>query len=376
LSHSDEARSLSASNLSSDYSDEEDQPVTYKYVHLDEKAANTCDAAMLGFLMLQYHFDLMYIVPIILHGISQAFQICLTAQFFLVIEGLEDMYETEQYDKVVDIMKNIEIHNLTLQGPFKNTSLYEDSIQFSKVYDWADGMCGKQLFPHSGNMTRYVTFFVLMLLFGRATSDIGNILWKQWVLAHLSKDSTHMEELDEKTLIALEKPPKKLHLAHANYVTEGLCFVFVFLPHFVCHIWIACLGAKYVCMMDQTDKIIKSAIKLYFITKFDGIIAKAFFAAQFKKLLKGACYKVPHRPGSARSFCDGELMTSFGTTVIKIIVGTIFSLITKYFLFPRKFHFAHLCDQYFDMFPALAPWNQLILGNVTPGLSWHNPFFS
>jgi hypothetical protein len=352
---------------SSDDSDGEEQGPRYKLLSLDPKGTSTPDAAMLGFLMLQYDFDITYIVPIVIHGISQFFQVVLCFEFFLFADTLEDMYEPAQYNKVAEIMREARKHNVSLIGNLSGTPLDIESQNYSRVFDWAHKQCSKH--DVSTTYSSVVSIMVLMLLCGKAVNDLLEIGSKQWVMSHLSWDSSEMEELDSDTKDALRKPPKKTQLAHAGICTQLLSCIFIFLPHFCTHIMVAFLSAKYVCVQSQIDKIIKSAIKLYFITKFDPMIAKAFTSAYFKKLLKSAEYKIP------KSHNEREWHASWGSTVLRLLVAFVFALVCQSFIFPGKFMFGDECDQYLGQFPSEHPMNQLVFGNATTvGLKYSAPF--
>merc|ERR1719316_1337784 len=86
-------------------------------------------------------------------------------------------------------------------------------------------------------------------------------------------------------------------------------------------------GAKFLSLLDKVNKIIKSFIKLYFISKFDAQIAKAFLAPNFAKLLKVSVYVAPKDAKTHpmwSSFCSGVFRLLWAGFVAAFIYKVVF----------------------------------------------------
>jgi len=330
--------------------------------------AGTVDAAICGLAAANINFDIAFIVPVLLHMMSQAIQIVVLVMFFShQVEPMESAYEGAQWPHVQGAIKA----SLATGIPVKSLNAtngggVKDENGVIQVYPAVHAWLAKQCMSNAGDI---VNIFAISLLVGNAMKDLIKIIWSMKTV--LSLPSKGAKEADK---ISLEKPPAKFQITEMKCLWKVITTLLIFLPHIWTHAMIAYQGAKFLSLLSKVNKIIKSFIKLYFISKFDAQIAKAFTAPNFAKLLKVSVYVAP------KDAKPHPMWSSFCSGVFRVFFAFFLAVIIYEVVFDRVGTLDDLCLQYQVKFPEQV--KTYCIGNDengvggTCGMDWSNPFNS
>lgn len=330
------------------------------------KVAQTKDAAVLSLICLRYHWSMGLLWPIFLHVCSQIFQFVIAIKFLkLRIEPLGVMYEGPQYTLLTDIIERSISTGTNLTAnysePGSPMALYEP---YKAVSKFALQACTSKA-EFDQTTATVVAICVIILLLGKFLMDASDFI-ENSIIMQFHMDSFGEEKDREKDGKAIEKamitPAAKTSIDTVHWVTKILIIFLVYLPHMLCQCFIAYVGAKYVLMQPSIGRMVKSALKIYFITKLSAFLMKAFASANMNKMTGGAVmsFKTEEKcppVGWFQSVCK--------SLCLFILAGLWASMFVFY-----KGHglitVGNLCKEYNNLFPALTS------ANCLPSMPWSN----
>jgi len=259
------------------------------------KMTSTKDCAVMSMLCLSYGVEIGLLWPVFLHFITQGFQFFLVAEFFQQkVLPLAAMFKSPQVDLVDQMIQLAISSNTTIQNfnysiaPWNVTEL---AGQGGALPEWIFTRCALNLdIPQSAVDVLMVA--LVMLLFGKFWGEVSSFfenadlfLFKMGseVDPDRDKDKSH-----KAIKTALETPASKCSITAVAMHVKIVIVVLIYLPHLICQVVIVFVGAQYILVQPTLGVMIKSALKIYFISKFSGIMLKAYTGENMKKLTNGA----------------------------------------------------------------------------------------
>jgi len=316
----------------------------------------TTDAAILACSRLK-HTDKMnsldmfgFLASFLLHIGTQGIQIVLLWLMFSgPVEGMEDPYESAQFNATSAALKNaIANTNKTLGTYPANTSLD------LALATYTHAQCKGNTSPIG------VHFIFLILWFAISWDAITTTCHRYVVLWRIPKAD---ESVDTATAVDLASAPKEGNhdITHLGLVWKVFIGIFILLPHTISMLFLCWTGTKMQAFAPTVVVQAKAALKLGVITTISANMMTWFGCHHMHKYMgvdetvKPITVAVNYRilkstakPSGLAKITTGRAWMTWGETVVKAIAGLIFCSLVVFWWFDNKRTFNVLCEEYFE----------------------------
>jgi len=257
------------------------------------KMTSTKDCAVMSMLCLSYGCEIGLLWPVFLHFVTQFFQFFLVAEFFQQkVLPLTAMFKSPQVD-LVEGMINLAISsNTTIQNfNYSIAPWNQFAGQGVALPGWIFTRCALNLdIPQSAVDVLMVA--LIMLLFGKFWGEVSSFFENADLFLFQMGSEVDSDRDKDKSHAAIKKaletPASKCSITAVAMHVKIVIVVLIYLPHLICQVAIVFTGAQYILVQPTLGVMIKSALKIYFISKFSGIMLKAYTGENMKKLTNGA----------------------------------------------------------------------------------------
>jgi hypothetical protein len=270
------------------------------------------------------------------------------------------MFEKAHMPTVMQLIDLSMEHDLPLDTPnYTLTSLENETwldkpiANYTGVYGFANGYCASmgRLPPLT---TEILMLISVLVLCGKGINEIG-LFGDQILNFFRMKNFLSMSVVDRedrKALhVALTTPAKAVEMSAITPCSTALIVLLVMLPHLTLQCFITYVGAKYLITSRSLLRLVKGSLKVYFIIKFDGFLFKAYTADNFKKLVKGACFKIKHKE---ERFPVWGWWQSFVKIVLQFIIAVVLAYLFVNVQFPGPTSLGRKCQEYREHFNMTA----------------------
>jgi hypothetical protein len=296
---------------------------------------------------------MVFVWPLVLFYVGMGIQMFIACQFFRYpVENLSDMFEPAQFEQVITILDlameaNLTIGQVNYTGTALDPSNYTSST-YTRVHKWTQQACMEQNLPQV--YMDVIIFFSIIYLFGKFMTEISSFSEQVQCLFRLDHGvaQDEVDEEDERAItLAAAVPAANAEISVISLRALYFSVVTILLPQLVFNLLVCYIGAKYFCVQQSIMRLLRSALKVYFIIKFDGFLFKAFTADNFKKLVKGATFKVLHSEDAKPA--HGWWQT-VGKILVQFVVAVVLALIAQRVMFEPSRTLGYKCDEYREFF--------------------------
>jgi len=282
------------------------------------------------------------------------FYMCFVIQVFIAfkffehpVETVSEMFEPAQFAQVATIIdlaiaNNLKLNTLNYTGTALDPVNYPSS-SYQKVHVWTNNFCMERNVPQE--YMDVIVFWGILLLVGKVMYDLSAFQEQVQNLMRIDSgvSADKIDEEDEDALAhAAAVPATNTEITCIASRSLYIAIFTVLLPQLLFQVFFVYVGAKFLVHQVAIMGLIRGALKVYFVIKFDGFLFKAFTADNFKKLVKGAVFKV-------KNFEEAKPEIGWFQTVGKIFLqflGAVIIAVTLQAIFGNVRTLGFKCDDY------------------------------
>jgi len=247
---------------------------------------------VMSMICLSYGCELGLLWPLLLHFLTQGFQFFLVTEFFQAkVLPLSAMFKSPQVNLVQDMITLAISTNTTIQEfnySMAPWSLYAGQSQ--ALPNWIFTRCALNL-DVPQDAIDVLMMALIMLLFGKFWGEVSMFIENADLFVFKMGSDINDKKQDvskEAIQTALKTPASKCTITAVALRVKLVVIVVIYFPHLICQVMIVFTGAQYILVQPTLGIMIKSALKIYFISKFSAIMLKAYTGENMKKLTDGA----------------------------------------------------------------------------------------